>query len=145
MLVRRMVSSPEWKNPVKCYNGVFGRGLEIELVIVDWNFLVVDHLRKLSRDVVLVSVLGNFLGGFWVDELAFKAMRYGDQRWDKRRLFAEHENLVSFIRIRDEETGVEMIGVVQGQQCMRERDVFRFIEFGIHESEVFEKTSCNIP
>nr|GEX16536.1 hypothetical protein [Tanacetum cinerariifolium] len=93
---------------------VFRRGLEREFVIVDWNFLVVDHLRKLSRDVVLV-----------VDELTLEAMRYGDQGWDKRRLFA----------------GVEMISVVQGKQCVRERDVFRFIDFGIHESEVFEKTS----
>ncbi|GJY01644.1 hypothetical protein Tco_0359796 [Tanacetum coccineum] len=76
------------QNPWVLLEGVFGRCLEKEFVIVDWNFSVVDHLRKLSRDVVLVSVLGNFLGGFWVDELAFEAMRYGDQRWDKRRLFA---------------------------------------------------------
>nr|GEU59311.1 ribonuclease H-like domain-containing protein [Tanacetum cinerariifolium] len=52
----------------------------------------------------------------------------------------EHENLVFFIRIRDGGIGVEMIGVVQGQQCVRDKDVFRFIEFGIHKSEVFEKT-----
>ncbi|GJS96338.1 hypothetical protein Tco_0803306 [Tanacetum coccineum] len=75
------------QNPWVLVEGVFGRGLEREFVIVDWNFLVVDHSRKLSRDVVLVSVLGNFLGGFWVDELALEAMRYGDQGWDKRRLF----------------------------------------------------------
>ncbi|GKA02268.1 hypothetical protein Tco_0674933 [Tanacetum coccineum] len=75
------------QNPWVLVEGVFRIGLEREFVIVDWNFLVVDHSRKLSRDVVLVSVLGNFLGGFWVDELALKAMRYGDQGWDKRRLF----------------------------------------------------------
>ncbi|GKC06407.1 hypothetical protein Tco_0998017 [Tanacetum coccineum] len=79
------------QNPWVLVEGVFGRGLEREFVIVDWNFLVVDHSRKLSRDVVLVSVLGNFLGGFCVDELALEAMRYGDQGWDKRRLFIEEE------------------------------------------------------
>ncbi|GKB73324.1 hypothetical protein Tco_0934736 [Tanacetum coccineum] len=54
---------------------------------------------------------------------------------------SKHENLVFFIGIGDRGIGVEMIGVVQGQQCVRDMDVFRFIEFEIHRSEVFEKTS----
>nr|GEW00678.1 alpha/beta hydrolases superfamily protein [Tanacetum cinerariifolium] len=53
----------------------------------------------------------------------------------------EHENLVFFIQIRDKGIGVEMIGVVQGQQYVREKDVFQFIEFGIHKSKVFKKMS----
>ncbi|GJU83761.1 hypothetical protein Tco_1286126 [Tanacetum coccineum] len=53
----------------------------------------------------------------------------------------EHEKLVFIIRIGDGGIEVEMIGVVQGKQCVRDRDVFRFIKFRIHKSEVIEKTS----
>ncbi|GJZ81682.1 hypothetical protein Tco_0646676 [Tanacetum coccineum] len=67
--------------------------LERVFMIVDWNFLVVDHSKKLSKDVVLVrlwsddsldemsmkSVRGIFLRGFWVEELALEAMEYGVQ------------------------------------------------------------------
>ncbi|GJS47286.1 integrase, catalytic region, zinc finger, CCHC-type containing protein [Tanacetum coccineum] len=53
----------------------------------------------------------------------------------------EHENLVFFIQNGDGGIGIEMIGVVQGQQCVRDRDVFRFIKFEIHKSEVIENTS----
>ncbi|GJY66863.1 hypothetical protein Tco_0469101 [Tanacetum coccineum] len=52
----------------------------------------------------------------------------------------EHENLVFFIRNGDGGIGIEMIGVVQGQQCVRDRDVFWFIKFEIQKSEVIEKT-----
>ncbi|GKA88938.1 hypothetical protein Tco_0810750 [Tanacetum coccineum] len=97
--------------------------------------------RVVSSVVIwLESVLGNFLGGFWMDELELDAMRYRDQRMGKENIICSMRNLVSFIRIGGEGIGVEMIGVVQGQQLVRERDVFRFIEFGIHESKVFEKT-----
>ncbi|GJY29647.1 hypothetical protein Tco_0405414 [Tanacetum coccineum] len=68
--------------------GVFRRDLESDLervvVVVDWSSLVEDHRNWLSKDVVQVdsfdersmkSVLGAFLGGFWVEELALEAMR----------------------------------------------------------------------
>ncbi|GJU91363.1 hypothetical protein Tco_1303786 [Tanacetum coccineum] len=71
--------------------GVFGRDLESDLervmVVVDWSSLVEDHLKWLSKDAVQVieedsfdersmkSVLGAFLGGFWVEELALEAKR----------------------------------------------------------------------
>nr|GEZ81008.1 hypothetical protein [Tanacetum cinerariifolium] len=34
---------------------------------------------------------------------------------------------------------VEMIGMVQGQQCVRKRKVFRFDEFRIHKGKMLEK------
>ncbi|GJX66022.1 hypothetical protein Tco_0300365 [Tanacetum coccineum] len=53
---------------------------------------------------------------------------------------AERTRISVFIfRIRG--IGVEMIAMVQGQHCVRKREVFRFDEFRIRKSEVFEKTS----
>ncbi|GJX16886.1 hypothetical protein Tco_0217718 [Tanacetum coccineum] len=39
-----------------------------------------EHFRDVSLDEIsMYSVLGNFFGGFWVEELALEAMEYGDQ------------------------------------------------------------------
>nr|GEW42707.1 hypothetical protein [Tanacetum cinerariifolium] len=55
----------------------------------------------------------------------------------------ERTRLSVFI-IRIGEMRVEMIGMVQGQQCVREWKVFRFNEFMIHKSEVVEKPSDSL-
>nr|GEW68402.1 copia protein [Tanacetum cinerariifolium] len=51
LLLERLIGERMIQNPWVLVEGVFGRGLEREFMIVDWNFLVVDHSRKLSRDV----------------------------------------------------------------------------------------------
>nr|GEU44337.1 reverse transcriptase domain-containing protein [Tanacetum cinerariifolium] len=127
-------------------------GIVVVEVVVKWcgggiyDGVVVKGGRRLFCTFFAFWIA--FTIGFWVEELALEAMEYGDQGMDKRMVVyrfwmkrIERENLVFFIRIRDGGIGVEMIGVVQGQQYVRDRDVFRFIEFGIHKSEVFENTS----
>ncbi|GJZ73904.1 hypothetical protein Tco_0638050 [Tanacetum coccineum] len=42
------------QNPWVLVEGMFGRGLKRAFVIVDWNFLVVNHSRNLSRIVWIV-------------------------------------------------------------------------------------------
>nr|GEU30355.1 hypothetical protein [Tanacetum cinerariifolium] len=53
------------------------------------------------------------------------------EEWDRTKIS------VFIIRIRG--IGVEMIGMVQGQQCVRRRKVFRFEEFRIHKGEMLER------
>ncbi|GJZ75219.1 hypothetical protein Tco_0639684 [Tanacetum coccineum] len=81
------------------------------------------------EEMSMKSVRGIFFEGFWFEEFALEAMEINDTM------------RISVFIIRIGGIGVEMIGMVQGQQCVRERKVFRFNEFGIHKSEVVEKTS----
>ncbi|GJS49754.1 hypothetical protein Tco_0599875 [Tanacetum coccineum] len=108
----------------------------VKVVLIGWEvFERWFWMGEISlEDMSMKLVLGIFFGGFWVEELALDAMEYEEGCLQVRT------RIPVFI-IRIEGIGVEMIGMVQGQQCVRKRKVFRFDEFRIHKSEVFEKTS----
>ncbi|GKB87222.1 hypothetical protein Tco_0959494 [Tanacetum coccineum] len=111
-------------------NGVMS-GSRVRVIWIEVGGGVV-RVRVVSRVVVKVMLV--MLRGFWVEELALDAMEYEEGCLQVR-------TRISVFIIRIEGIGVEMIGMVQGQQYVRKRKVFRFDEFRIHKSKVFKKTS----
>ncbi|GJU71133.1 hypothetical protein Tco_1262538 [Tanacetum coccineum] len=81
--------------------------------------------------VVWMEVGGGVMRARVVSSVVVKVVLIG---WEERTRLSVFIIRIGGIR-------VEMIGMVQWQQCVRERKVFRFNEFRIHKSEVVEKTS----
>nr|GEV49164.1 hypothetical protein [Tanacetum cinerariifolium] len=96
--------------------------------------------REVAKDVNEIG-LRRFHWRIWVEKLAIDAMEYDDQdKWNKEDYLQDRMRISVFI-IRNEGIGVEMIGMVQGQQFVRKSKVFRFDEFGIHKGEMLRKAS----
>ncbi|GJS25612.1 hypothetical protein Tco_0454244 [Tanacetum coccineum] len=100
----------------------------------------------LVMKVVLVMLKGweAFVRGVWVEELALDAIEYDYQGMKYEEGCLQVRTRISVFIIRIEGIGVEMIGMVQGQQYVRKRKVFRFDEFRIHKSKVFKKTKSKV-
>ncbi|GJZ01771.1 hypothetical protein Tco_0519732 [Tanacetum coccineum] len=61
--------------------------------------------------------------------------KLSNEMWDQPESLAQEGTRILVFIIRIRRIGVEMIDIVQGQQCVRKRKVFRIDEFRIHKSE----------
>nr|GEW07874.1 hypothetical protein [Tanacetum cinerariifolium] len=139
-LIKRNEGGVEKVKALGANGEVSGSRVRVVWMVVDGRNVRKASVQRDCKEMSMKSVRGIFFGGFWVEELALDAMEYDDQDKMNEEDDLQDRTRISAFIIRIGGVGVEIIGMVQGQQCVRNRKVFSITLYNfIPKSKVSQK------